>query len=261
MHPMLNIAFRAARKASVFIAKYYGILNGQVSQKSNNDFLVNIDREAERLIVEVIHKFYPQHVIIGEECGKLAGEDNDVQWIINPLDGIRNFANHLPHFAVSVAVRIKSRTEIAVVYDPMRNELFTATRGQGAQLNGCRLRGGVARDLNGTILATGFPFKQKQHVGSYLTLISKLFIQCADLRRIGSTALDFAYVAAGRVDGFFEIGLRPWSIICGELLVHEAGGLVTDFTGGHNYLLSGNVVAGNPRVVKAILLAMRNASE
>lgn len=259
MHPMLNIAFRAARKASSFIAKYYGTLHAvQVSQKSNNEFVTNIDREAERLIVEVIHKSYPQHAIISEKSGELAGENNDVQWIIDPLDGTSNFAKRLPHFAVSIAVRIKDRTEVAIVYDPMRNELFTATRGQGAQLNDCRIRSSTARELDGAILATGFPFKQKQYASSYLTLVSKLFIQCADSRRTGSTALDFAYVAAGRMDGFFEIGLSPWDIVGGELLVRESGGLVTDFTGGHNYLSSGNVVAGNPRVVKAILSALHD---
>ncbi|BAE75047.1 Inositol-1-monophosphatase [Sodalis glossinidius str. 'morsitans'] len=259
MHPMLNIAIRAARKAGNFIAKHYETPDAvEASQKGTNDFVTNVDREAERLIVEVIRKSYPQHAIIGKESGELAGEDNDVQWIIDPLDGTTNFIKRFPHFAVSIAVRIKGRTEVAVVYDPMCNELFTASRGQGAQLNGYRLRGGTGRDLDGTILATGFPFKQKQHSNSYIALVSKLFIQCADFRRTGSAALDLAYVAAGRVDGFFEIGLKPWDFAGGELLVREAGGLVTDFTGGHNHLLSGNIVAGNPRVVKAMLSTLRD---
>jgi myo-inositol-1(or 4)-monophosphatase len=158
------------------------------------------------MIIDVIRKSYPQHTIISEECGELEGEDKDVQWIIDPLDGTSNFVKRFPHFAVSIAVRIKGRTEVAVVYDPMRNELFTATRGQGAQLNGYRLRGTNAKDLDGTILATGFPFKAKQHATPYINVIGKLFTQCADFRRTGSAALDLAYVAAGRVDGFFEIG-------------------------------------------------------
>lgn len=258
MHPMLNIAIRAARKASNLIAKHYETPDAiEASQKGTNDFVTNVDRAAKRLIVEVIRKSYPQHAIIAEESGELAGGNNDVQWIIDPLDGTTNFIKRFPHFAVSIAVRIKGRTEVAVVYDPMRNELFSASRGQGAQLNGYRLRGGTARDLNGTILATGFSFKQKQHANSYITLVSKLFIQCADFRRTGSAALDLAYVAAGRIDGFFEIGLKPWDVAGGELLVREAGGLVTDFTGGHNHLLSGNIVAGNPRVVKAMLSTLR----
>ncbi|ACX87055.1 inositol-1-monophosphatase [Pectobacterium parmentieri] len=258
MHPMLNIAIRAARKAGNLIAKNYETPDAvEASQKGSNDFVTNVDRDAERLIIEVIRKSYPQHTIIGEECGELAGEDPAVQWVIDPLDGTTNFIKRLPHFAVSIAVRIKGRTEVAVVYDPMRNELFSATRGQGAQLNGYRLRSSTARDLDGTVLATGFPFKLKQHSKSYIDIISALFTQCADFRRTGSAALDLAYVAAGRVDGFFEIGLKPWDFAGGELLVREAGGIVTDFVGAHNYMTSGNLVAGNPRVVKAILGTIR----
>ncbi|ACT14057.1 MULTISPECIES: inositol-1-monophosphatase [Pectobacterium] len=258
MHPMLNIAIRAARKAGNLIAKNYETPDAvEASQKGSNDFVTNVDRDAERLIIEVIRKSYPQHTIIGEECGELAGEDPAVQWVIDPLDGTTNFIKRLPHFAVSIAVRIKGRTEVAVVYDPMRNELFTATRGQGAQLNGYRLRSSIARDLEGTVLATGFPFKLKQHSKTYINAIGALFTHCADFRRTGSAALDLAYVAAGRVDGFFEIGLKPWDFAGGELLVREAGGIVTDFVGGHNYIASGNLVAGNPRVVKAILGTIR----
>ncbi|TCV92224.1 inositol-1-monophosphatase [Biostraticola tofi] len=258
MHPMLNIAIRAARKAGNLIAKHYETPDAvEASQKGNNDFVTNVDREAERLIIEVIRKSYPQHTIISEECGELTGEDQDVQWIIDPLDGTTNFIKRLPHFAVSIAVRLKGRTEVAVVYDPMRNELFTSTRGQGTQLNGYRLRGSTSRDLEGTIIATGFPFKQKQHSASYMNVMTKLFVHCADFRRSGSAALDLAYLAAGRVDGFFEIGLKPWDYAAGELLVREAGGVVTDFVGAHNYLNSGNIVAGNPRVVKTMLAVMR----
>ncbi|MFY3758252.1 inositol-1-monophosphatase, partial [Escherichia coli] len=258
MHPMLTIAVRAARKAGNLIAKNYETPDAvEASQKGSNDFVTNVDRDAEHLIIDVIRKSYPQHTIISEERGELIGEDRDVQWVIDPLDGTANFIKRFPHFSVSIAVRIKGRTEVAVVYDPMRNELFTATRGQGAQLNGYRLRGTTAKDLDGTILATGFPFKAKQHAPAYINLVGKLFTQCADFRRTGSAALDLAYVAAGRVDGFFEIGLKPWDFAAGELLVREAGGVVTDFVGGHNYFSSGNVVAGNPRVVKALLGTMR----
>ncbi|WP_370557976.1 inositol-1-monophosphatase [Edwardsiella tarda] len=259
MHPMLNIAVRAVRKAGNLIAKSYETPDAvEASQKGSNDFVTNVDRDAEHLIIETIRKSYPQHTIISEECGELLGEDHEIQWVIDPLDGTTNFIKRLPHFSVSIAVRIKGRTEVAVVYDPMRNELYTATRGQGAQLNGYRLRTGQAKDLNGTILATGFPFKVKHHAATYIKMVDKLFTQCADFRRTGSAALDLAYVAAGRVDGFFEIGLKPWDFAAGELLVREAGGLVTDFVGGHGYLASGNVVAGNPRVVKSLLGALRD---
>ncbi|MGL9760508.1 MAG: inositol-1-monophosphatase [Symbiopectobacterium sp.] len=258
MHPMLNIALRAARKGGNLIANNYEAPNiVKASQKGANDFITDVGRDTERLIIEVIRKSYPQHTTLSKECGEVVGEDNTVQWIIDPLDGTTNFVKRLPHFAVSIAVRIKGRTEVAVVYDPMRNELFTATCGQGAQLNGYRLRGGNARDLEGTILATGFPFKQKQHTIPYINMVSALFTACADFRRTGSTVLDLAYVAAGRVDGFFEIGLKLWDFAGGELLVREAGGIVTDFVGGQNYLASGNLVAGNLRVVKSILVAIR----
>jgi len=258
MHPMLNIAVRAARKAGNFIAKNYETPDAvETSQKGSNDFVTNVDKGAERIIIDTIRQSYPQHTIITEESGEHEGTDQDVQWVIDPLDGTTNFVKRLPHFSVSIAVRVKGRTEVAVVYDPMRNELFTAVRGQGAQLNGYRLRGSNARDLDGTILATGFPFKAKQHSATLINIVSKLFTQCADFRRTGSAALDLAYVAAGRVDGFFEINLKPWDFAGGELLVREAGGLVCDFTGGHNYIMTGNLVAGNPRVVKAMLANMR----
>lgn len=259
MHPMLNIALRAARKAGNLIAKNYETPDAvEATQKGSNDFVTNVDKDAERLIIEVIRKSYPKHTIITEESGELAGEDQNVQWVIDPLAGTTNFIKRLPHFSVSIAVRIKGRTEVAVVYDPMRNELFSAVRGQGAQLNDYRLRGSNARDLDSTVMAIGFPFKVKQHTTSYINIVGKLFTQCADFRRTGSSALDLAYVAAGRVDGFFEIGLKPWDFAAGVLLARESGSIVCDFTGGHNYLMTGNIVAGNPRVVKAMLATMRD---
>jgi myo-inositol-1(or 4)-monophosphatase len=259
MHPMLNIAVRAARKAGNIIAKNYEMPDAvETNQKGSNDFVTNVDREAERAIIEIIRKSYPKHTIVTEETGLLQGEDEDVQWVIDPLDGTSNFIKRFPHFSVSIAVRVKDRTEVGVVYDPMRNELFTAVRGQGAQLNGYRLRGSTARDLDGTILATGFPFKAKQHSASYLRLVTALFSECADFRRTGSAALDLAYLAAGRVDGYFEIGLKPWDFAAGELLVRESGGLVTDFAGNPAYLHSGNLVAGNPKMVRSMLAKMRD---
>lgn len=181
MHPMLTIAVRAARKAGNVIAKNYETPDAvEASQKGSNDFVTNVDKAAEAVIIDTIRKSYPQHTIITEESGEHVGTDQDVQWVIDPLDGTTNFIKRLPHFSVSIAVRIKGRTEVAVVYDPMRNELFTATRGQGAQLNGYRLRGSTARDLDGTILATGFPFKAKQYATTYINIIGKLFTECAD---------------------------------------------------------------------------------
>ncbi|PCE67934.1 inositol-1-monophosphatase [Salinivibrio sp. YCSC6] len=263
MHPMLNIAVRAARKAGDFIAKSAEHRdNIETAQKGTNDFVTNVDKGAEQIIIDIIKKSYPDHTIVGEESGVAEGKDSDYQWIIDPLDGTTNFVNGLPHFSVSIAVRIKGRTEIGCVYDPMRNELFTAQRGAGAQLNNKRIRTGSAKDLNGTILATGFPFKAKQHAEGFMAVISGLFVDCADFRRTGSAALDLCYVAAGRVDGFFELGLKPWDLAAGELIAREAGAICTDFSGGTDYMHSGNIVSGNPRIVKGMLAKVReNAPE
>lgn len=260
MHPMLNIATRAARKAGNLITKYYESTDTlKVDKKS---FSKNINNDVEHLIIEVIRKFYPLHTILSEKYGELPGKNKEVQWIINPLDGIINFIKRLPHFNVSITVQIKDRTEVAVIYDPMRNELFSASRGQSAQLNGHRLRGGAARNLASATLATGLSITHKQHSINHSQLLSTMLARCANFRCSGSVMLDMAYVAAGRIDGFFEVGLKTWGCAGGELLVREAGGLVTDFTGGHNHLLSGNIVAGNPHVVKSILSVMRsNLSE
>ncbi|MDW6003189.1 inositol-1-monophosphatase [Vibrio mangrovi] len=258
MHPMLNIAIRAARKAGNHIAK--SLENAekiQSTQKGTNDFVTNVDKEAESIIVDVIKNSYPEHVIIAEENGVIEGKDQDVQWIIDPLDGTTNFLKGLPHFSVSIAVRIKGRTEVACVYDPMLNELFTAQRGAGAQLNNSRIRVNALKDLQGTVLATGFPFKQKQHAESYLKIVSALFTECADFRRTGSAALDLCYVAANRVDGFFELGLKPWDMAAGDLIAREAGAIVTDFAGGTEYMKSGNIVASSAKVTKAILKHVR----
>ncbi|MBY5992812.1 inositol-1-monophosphatase [Ferrimonas balearica] len=258
MHPMLNIAVRAARNAGNVIARAFEDLDKvEAEQKGLNDFVTNVDRDAERAIVATIQKAYPGHTIIGEECGTIVGEHDEFQWIIDPLDGTTNFMKGIPHFAVSVALQIKGKVEHGVIYDPIRNELFSASRGGGAQLNGYRVRVGNHRDLKGTILGTGFPFKQRQHIEPYLAIFNELFTDVADMRRAGSAALDLAYVAAGRQDGFWEIGLKPWDIAAGELMVREAGGLVSDFMGGHNQMTSGNVVAGAPKVTAAILNKMR----
>ncbi|MCJ2378387.1 inositol-1-monophosphatase [Vibrio sp. ZSDZ34] len=258
MHPMLNIAIRAARKAGNHIAKSLENTDKIESvQKGTNDFVTNIDKEAEALIIDTIKNSYPDHSIVAEESGLMEGKDSDVQWIIDPLDGTNNFVRGIPHFSVSIAVRIKGKTEVACVYDPMINELFTAQRGAGAQLNNARMRVKQLKDLQGTVLATGFPFKQKQHSESYFKIMSALFVECADFRRTGSAALDLCYLAAGRVDGYFELGLKPWDMAAGELIAREAGAIVTDFAGGTDYMKSGNVVASSARGVKSMLKHIR----
>ncbi len=255
MNPILTIAIRAARKAGNFIAKNYEIPSSiSINQKKINNFMVNIDHNAEFLIHEVIYKSYPKHTILSKKNIELINKDQNIQWVIDSLSGASNFIRRFPYFSVSIAVRIKNRTEVAVIYDPIHNELFTAIRGQGAQLNGYRLRGSYAKNLNNAILATGFPSQLEEYITPYTTIIRKLCMKCVDFRRTGSIALDLAYVASGRMDGFLEMGLKPYNFVAGELIIRESSGLVTDFIGGHNYFnFRNNTVAGNPYIVKMIL--------
>lgn len=258
MHPMLNIAVRAARTAGKVIVRSMEQLDKvEVESKGTNDFVTSVDLGSEEAIIETIRKSYPDHTIIGEESGVLKGKEDDYQWIIDPLDGTANFIKGIPHFSVSIALKVKGKLDQAVVFDPIRGELFTASRGKGAQLNGFRIRVSKNKEMAGTILATGFPFKHKQHTTAYMAMFSSLFQKTSDMRRGGCPSLDLAYVAAGRVDGFFEIGLKPWNTAAGELLIIEAGGLVTDFVGGHNHAQSGNIVAANTRILKGVLNEIR----
>ncbi|MCR1836409.1 inositol-1-monophosphatase [Rodentibacter caecimuris] len=258
MNPMLNIAIRAARRAGNVIAKNYERRDDiETLQKGINDYVTNIDKAAEAEIIEIIRKSYPEHTVITEESGAIEGKDCDVQWIVDPLDGTRNFMNGLPHFAVSIAIRVKNRTEVGVVYDPIRNELFTAVRGEGAKLNDVRLRVDAKRELQGAIVATGFPFKQPKLMPTQFAMMNALIEDAADFRRTGSAALDLCYVASNRVDGYFEMGIKAWDCAAGDLIVREAGGLVCDFEAGNSYLRSGNIVAAPPRVLKEMLNKIR----
>ncbi|MBB1272651.1 MULTISPECIES: inositol-1-monophosphatase [Psychromonas] len=258
MHPMLNIAIRAARNAGKVIVKGYENLESvEVEEKSLNDYVSSVDKEAELAIIGTLRKSYPDHSIIAEESGIDNGADTDHQWIIDPLDGTSNFIHGIPHFAVSIALKIKGRTEVGVVFDPIRNELFSAVRGQSAQINGYRTRTSTVPKLAGTLLATGFPFKQKYNLETYLNIFQDFFKDVADMRRGGSAALDLAYVAAGRMDGFWEFGLKPWDIAAGELLLKESGAMMTDFNGGNDYFKSGDVVAANPKLLKEMLTVIR----
>lgn len=258
MHPMLNIAVRAARAAGKILTKNFGVeADFKVQAKSQNDFVSDIDKAAEQAIINTILKTFPDHSILAEEGGSIEGKTPEHQWIIDPLDGTTNYLRGISHFAISIAYLHKGVTQAAVVYDPLREELFSATKGAGAQLNGKRIRVGAKRDLNGTLLATGFPFKRKDLTKEYQAIFGALFEHTADMRRCGSAALDLAYVAAGRMDAFWEFGLEKWDIAAGSLLVREAGGLITDFAGGHNFMQSGNTVAGSPKVVQHLLTTAR----
>ncbi|KKD01548.1 inositol-1-monophosphatase [Photobacterium halotolerans] len=257
MHPMLNIAIRAVRKAGDHVAKSLEKPQGIEVNKKGNDVVTNIDHEAEAIIIDTILKSYPDHCIVGAESGTKEGRDKECQWIIDPVDGTNNFARGIPHYAISVALRMRGRTEVAAVYDPARNELFTATRGSGAQLNSQRIRASQPRNLAGTVLASSLPFTAKQHAESYTKIQQAMFVECDDIRLSGSTALDLCYLAAGRVDGVFKLSQKPWEMAAGELIAREAGAICTDFTGNTNYLVSGNIVAGNVRVVKPMLAKIR----
>ena len=256
MHPMLNIAVRAARSAGNIISRSMTRLDSLTIQvKDRNDFVSEVDREAENQIIGILRKAYPNHAILAEESGLTDGDD--FQWIIDPLDGTTNYLHGFPQFAVSIALRHKGRLEQAVVYDPLSQELFTATRGAGATLNDRRIRVSNRTSLDGALLGTGFPFKAQHHLDTYLDMFRALFPRSAGIRRAGAAALDLSYVAAGRLDGFWEIGLSPWDMAAGLLLIQEAGGLSSDFIGGHNHLEHGNLVAGNPKVFADILKTIR----
>jgi myo-inositol-1(or 4)-monophosphatase len=258
MQPTLNIAKRAALSAGKIILRYFERLDRIVaSEKRRNDFVSEADIQAEHEIIKILRKTYPNHSILAEESGLLPAFEEDFQWIIDPLDGTTNFLHGLPHFAVSIAFRHKYRLEAGVVYDPIRQEMFTAARGEGAQLNEHRIRVRAVTDLGSALLGTGFPMRYPHHVQAYLSMFAGLFGQCAEIRRAGSAALDLAYVAAGRLDGFWEIGLNEWDLAAGVLLVQEAGGLVGDFGGGHDFLKTGNIVAASPKVFKALLQSIQ----
>jgi len=257
MHPMLNIATGAARDAGNIILRSIDKLDRiKIEVKAQNDFVTQVDRKAEAVIIEAIHKAYPNHGILAEESGTY-NEDSEYKWIIDPLDGTTNFLHGFPQYAVSIGLQHKGRMEVAVVFDPIKNELFTAARGEGAQLNGKRIRATEHKGIKGSLLGTGFPFKHPQHLDTFVETFKAVHPQAAGIRRAGSAALDLAYVAAGRLDGFWEIGLSPWDMAAGVLLVREAGGIVTDFSGDGNYLQTGNVVAAANKVFPALFEAIK----
>lgn len=257
MHPMLNIATKAAREAGNIILRNIDKMDRiTVHVKAKNDFVTQVDLKAEEVIIKELKTAYPDHSILAEESGR-SNEDSEYLWIIDPLDGTTNFIHGFPQYAVSIGLQYKGRMEVAVVFDPVKNELFTASRGDGAQLNGRRIRVTEQKGLKGALLGTGFPFKHPQHLDTYLETFKAVHPDVAGIRRAGSAALDLAYVAAGRLDGFWEIGLSSWDMAAGVLLVREAGGIVTDFSGEGNYLQTGNVVAGSNKTYPALYEAIK----
>ena len=252
MQPLLNIAVRAARRAGDLIVRNVDrVPTLGVRSKSRNDFVSEIDQMAERDIMETVRRMYPDHGFLGEESGRSGGDE--FIWIIDPLDGTTNFLHGFPVFAVSLACEYRGRLEHAVVYDPMRQELFTASRGDGAQVDGKRIRVSKQDGLEGALIGTGFPYRANARwIDEYLAMLKAIMQQTAGIRRPGAAALDLAYVAAGRIDGFWEIGLNPWDTAAGTLLITEAGGRIGTLSGGE-YRQRGNVIAGTPKVYEAMV--------
>jgi len=253
---MLNIARRAAEKAGQFIERSFERVDQiEVEEKGRNDFVSEVDRHAEQLILQILQDKFPDHQYICEESGTTGPDSADYQWIIDPLDGTTNFLHGLPHFAISLGVKHKGVLTHGLIYDPIRREEFSASRGAGAQVNGRRIRVATRTKIEGSLLGTGMPFRDDQEAiaTTYWNQLAKLAKQTAGIRRGGAAALDLAYVAAGRLDGFWEFGLKPWDIAAGALLVREAGGMIVDPQGGEDFMRSGNVLCANPKLLKVLL--------
>lgn len=257
---MLNIAVRAARRAGRIInIASNDVEKLKVNEKQKNDFVTEVDRASESEIIDELLKAYPQHSILGEESGSARGKPYDdpraaeFLWIIDPLDGTTNFIHGLPQYAVSIGLLQRGQLTQAVVYDPSRDELFTASRGAGAYLNNRRIRVSKRTRLDEALIGTGFPFRRLDRIDDYLRMFRAFCLHSAGLRRPGAAALDLAYVAAGRYDAFFEIGLMPWDAAAGALLVLEAGGMVGDFDGGADYLFNEQIVAASPKLFEPML--------
>lgn len=263
MHPMLNVAVRAARQAGRLINRAsIDVETVQITRKDRNDFVTEVDRASEAAIIETLLAAYPNHAILAEESGFRPGKGaSDEQhwreaehvWIIDPLDGTTNFIHGLPHYCISIALMERGVITQALIFDPNSNELFTASRGRGAFLNDRRIRTSKRFRLEDSLISTGFPFRRFTDQDQYLTVLRPLVEKGAVMRRTGSAALDLAYTAAGRFDGYFERGLKAWDVAAGSLIVTEAGGLVGDFNGNANYLEAGQVVAGNPKMFSALI--------
>lgn len=250
LHPMVNVAVKAARTAGSIINRAaLDIESVRVSQKKANDFVTEVDQAAEAAIIETLLAAYPGHGILAEESGNAHGaQDSEYVWIIDPLDGTTNFIHGLPVYCVSIALAVRGKIEQAVVYDPTRNDLFTATRGRGAFMNDRRIRVSKRTQLKDSLISTGFPYREGDDFDQYLVMMGDIMRRSAGLRRPGAAALDMAYVAAGFTDGFFEKGLQPWDVAAGSLLIAEAGGLVGNFTGEADFLHQHECLAANAKV-------------
>jgi len=253
MHPMLSIAVKAARRAGGLITRASQDIGAlKVRTKSFNDYVSEVDHAAEQTIIDTIREAYPDHAFLAEETGA-SGENAENLWIIDPLDGTTNFLHGFPQYAVSIALQQQGQLSQAVIYDPNRNDLFTASKGRGAFLNDRRIRVSPRAKLQEALIGTGLPFRDFANIDAYLAMFKDMMQKTSGIRRPGSAALDLAYVAAGWFDGFWEIGLSKWDIAAGALLITEAGGLVGDLEGNETWLETGNIVAGNPKMFGQII--------
>lgn len=259
MEPLLNIAVSAARQAGEVIVRHMEQIDRlKITAKGTNDFFSEVDIKAEQVIINAIRKAYPDHAIIAEESGSHDG-DEEFTWLIDPLDGTSNYLHGFPFFSVSIALKVKNRIEHGVIYDPLRHECFAASRGRGARLNDRRIRVSKQVLLSASLLGAGMSLRDEALAQRYFPTMQALVGKCAGVRRTGSAALDLAYVASGRLDGYWEFGLRPWDVAAGSLLIREAGGLISDTSGGDEFLKSGDVVAGTPKVFKSLLQSVSSA--
>ena len=260
LHPMLNIAIKAARAAGAIINRAsLDVERLTVTSKGPNDFVTEVDQAAEQAIIDTIRQAYPGHGFLAEESGRSQGaQHSDFVWIIDPLDGTTNFIHGFPQYAISIALAHNGQVTQAVVFDPERNELFTASKGRGAFLNDRRIRVSKRTRLEEALLGTGFPYRCFDHVDTYLAIFKDLTQKTAGMRRPGAAALDLAWVACGRLDGFWEFGLSPWDMAAGTLLITEAGGLVSDLAGEQTYLDTGNLLAGTPKVFSQLLQVVQS---
>lgn len=258
MHPLINIAVSAARSAGNYIMRNMErVPNLQVERKGRNDFVTQVDRNAEAEIVKIIQKAYPQHAILGEEGGQVG--KNEVLWIIDPLDGTTNFLHGLPHFAVSIGISVKGRLEHGVIYAPCTQDLYIASRGAGATLNNRKIRVSGAKDMDQALVGTGVPLRE-ENLDAYIPMLRSIVANTAGVRRAGAASLDLAYVAAGRLDAFWELNLKPWDVAAGIVLVHEAGGMVSEIYGQPDPFVTGNVLAATPKLHPALDELLRSAS-
>ena len=248
---MINTAVKAARRAAAVINRAsFDLDRVIVTEKNHKDFVTDVDQAAEQAIIEVLSKAYPDHAFLAEESGasKNAHDETEFTWIIDPLDGTTNFMHGFPQYSISIALAQRGVVQQAVIYDPVRNDLFTATKGAGAYLNDKRIRVGKLVRIANALLATGYQTGSPAALKEYLEMYGVMAERSQGVRRAGSAALDLAYVAAGRLDGFYEKGLKPWDIAAGSLLVTEAGGIVGEFSGESDYLFKGDIIAGSPKV-------------